>query len=381
MLGLRNTGWIGIDIGSHAVKLAQVRRRGTTVELLDAKVIRRTQPWDEAALRGPLPRSSADELLAGITVERGFRGRSTSCALPMPICEHRVLDLRGEAGAAKPQALTRCLEQAGVRVSDFQCAAWPASRAAHPAGALAQQVHALLLPSAWGGQVVADHQQAGLRCEVLDGLPQALARAVSLTNESARGEPTAAIDWGSSSMTFCLINQGVPAFVRSIPGGGLGKIVERVESVLELTSDEAQTLVREAALPHANLGQRTDRLQATLGEILASDLNQIVEGLHETLSYVQRYLRDIYPTAIRLFGGGAALNHVEPFLTAHLGLPAKAWRLPRRAGGDASADAFPAAEFLETQRSGPPSSRSPARVPDAVLGTAIALSALAWANP
>ena len=41
----RRIGWIGVDVGTHTVKLAQVVREGASVRLLHAAVIQRPTSW------------------------------------------------------------------------------------------------------------------------------------------------------------------------------------------------------------------------------------------------------------------------------------------------------------------------------------------------
>ena len=45
MFSASNTGWIGIDLGCSAVKIAQVRKRRGGYLLGDAVVIRRESSW------------------------------------------------------------------------------------------------------------------------------------------------------------------------------------------------------------------------------------------------------------------------------------------------------------------------------------------------
>ena len=51
-------GWIGVDVGTHTVKLAQVARDGADVRLHRAAVIQRPSAWngaDSLALEQPAP--------------------------------------------------------------------------------------------------------------------------------------------------------------------------------------------------------------------------------------------------------------------------------------------------------------------------------------
>ena len=57
MINSSRPGWIGIDIGTHSVKLAQAVREGGEVRLFRAAVIQRPADWsgdDHLAMEQPL---------------------------------------------------------------------------------------------------------------------------------------------------------------------------------------------------------------------------------------------------------------------------------------------------------------------------------------
>ena len=84
-------GWIGVDLGTHTVKLAQAVRTPDGVRLRHAAVIQRPSPWPEGdALAVDEPDSSWPEIRAALECG-GFRGRNAACVLPMNVCELRGL--------------------------------------------------------------------------------------------------------------------------------------------------------------------------------------------------------------------------------------------------------------------------------------------------
>ena len=76
------TGWIGIDIGTHAVKVAQVERTTSGMRLQRAVAIQRPEPWP-AADRLPAARAlpSLGQVAAARQAAGALRGRRAACGL------------------------------------------------------------------------------------------------------------------------------------------------------------------------------------------------------------------------------------------------------------------------------------------------------------
>ena len=87
-------GWIGVDVGTHTVKLAQAVREGAGVRLHRAAVIQRSSvvEWrrrlGDGATDSPPPRKFGPRRSAG-----GFTGRDAVCSLPMNMCQLRGLNV------------------------------------------------------------------------------------------------------------------------------------------------------------------------------------------------------------------------------------------------------------------------------------------------
>ena len=86
-------GWIGVDIGTHTVKLAQAMRTPDGLRLRHAAVIQRPSSWsDEDDLGLNEPDQSSVEICAALECGE-FRGRNAACLLPMNVCELRGLNV------------------------------------------------------------------------------------------------------------------------------------------------------------------------------------------------------------------------------------------------------------------------------------------------
>src|SRR5262245_43947635 len=87
-------GWIGIDLGGRAIKLAQVERQGTHVRLHRGIVV----PRADAGLGDGLAASveavpSAEEIQAALSSQLGFHGNTAACIVPMTKGDLRALTI------------------------------------------------------------------------------------------------------------------------------------------------------------------------------------------------------------------------------------------------------------------------------------------------
>src|SRR5262245_7072187 len=91
----RRLGWIGVDPGARAIKIAQVERVGSRVRLHRGVVVPRADiaVAEETGVAAVAPVPSADELLAAMTMRTGFSGRIAACVLPMHKGDLRCLTI------------------------------------------------------------------------------------------------------------------------------------------------------------------------------------------------------------------------------------------------------------------------------------------------
>jgi Tfp pilus assembly PilM family ATPase len=357
LVSFRRTGWIGVDIGTHAVKLAQVERAGGGLRLRQAMLIARTTPWNNSDAAQAIPAPSTDEILAAMSLGEAFRGRSAACSLPMHLCQVRTLEISPGNEGTRHAAVASALETiARNDQRDREFDFWDIELPGEGRRASRENVCLLSIAGAWTVQAAGDVSRAGLSCEVLDGIPLALARAVEMSPLARSGEMIAAVDWGFTSATLCVVFQGRPLYVRSLPGCGLRNIVEPICAALSVSADEAQVLLRKHGLPAgSDQPQRGDELSNVLADVAAKPLAGFVDEINRTLSYLCNQRPQIEPQRICLFGGGATIRHVDRWLAVKMKLGVHVWEMPQAAPSSA------AAEF-----------------PLPLLGPAIALSSLAW---
>jgi Tfp pilus assembly PilM family ATPase len=251
MLLSRRKGWIGIDLGSRTIKLAQAERAGTSIRVAASAVTQRS--GESGQTQHPDAQDCdwhANDVLAALSLDAGFAGRRVACVLPMHVTDLHVVTVppggEGERRAMISHELASiCSNDRQEREFDF----WePESRAAGDASA-SDNVNVLSVPRELAWRTVRSLSGAGLHCEVMDGLPFALARAMDLACGPGERAPVAAVDWGYTSGTFCVVSQRRPQFTRHLRDCGFGLLVDKVGQALGLSQNEAVQVLTDYGLP------------------------------------------------------------------------------------------------------------------------------------
>jgi Tfp pilus assembly PilM family ATPase len=324
-------GWIGVDVGTHAVKLAQVVRDGVDVRLHRVAIIQRPTSWpatDSLALDQPV--SSMMEIRAGRQFGR-FKGRNAICALPMSICHLRGLAVppgeNHERRAIIEDELSAEWEEKQVEMEfDF----WELESGQPEKGSDSFNVNVLSVARPWVSQVARDCRQAGLDCWAIDGAPLAMARAVSLVGNLPSGRRALAIDWGYSNTTFCVVGDGRAWYTRRATECAFGQALAAIAASLDVSLDEAQHLADTQGLgmPAENIDAADATVQEAIGEAVESTLAGLRDQARRTIQFLETQRRHLHPVAVWLLGGGGSMRNIGPWLSRELQLPVHSWAIP-----------------------------------------------------
>ena len=323
MFWSRKTGWIGVDIGTCAVKLAQVERRGQRYFLCNAAVIPREQAIDASGWIRSMPVSSSNEIREGRAIT-GFDGRDSACTIPLTVCDVRRIPV------ADSQDMRRTVgeqlsEIHSVQADNIHFDFWPA----RDSGPGKPEYNVLCQADRWTNQVLLDYRKAGLTCRVLDGVPFAMARACSMVEGFNTGVPYVALDWGASSATFCAIAGSTPEFVRSLPGHGFDRVQQRIAGELGIQPVAVRKMASEFGLA-CGRNVADEEVCNVVSEVSAPLRNELLEEIKVTLAHLQTRLKKIYPVQGIVMGAGATLKNVDSWLTEELRIPFSVWRIPAR---------------------------------------------------
>lgn len=345
-------GWIGLDIGSASIKAVQLEQADGEVRIANTALIPHT----------------AEELVSGDGVVRralrkavvrsgAFKGRDAAVSLPMSLTDLRSFNLPPVDEDELQTLLIQELE--GPSEGEIEFDFWQNDSSARTSNG-ASQVSVLSIDSDRATVAASEFMDAGLQCQVMDGIHFAIARAVQLARPGD-DSPMAAIDWGHSTGTFILVRNGRPIFTRLLRDCSYRKLADTGQRQLETTPIEFENMLQRHGCRHLlNLKSddddrailTDDNEQVAVGQQLMQPLRHLVDELGRTLSYLRMQMADRYPQQLMLFGAGATIADLGPFLSEQLNFPCETWSLPRRRPNESH--------------------------PDALFGAAAALSALAW---
>jgi type IV pilus assembly protein PilM len=354
----RRYGWIGGDVGTHTVKLAQTVRDGAKVRLHRAAVIQRPVSWsgeDGLALEQPI--TSYPEIRAALECD-DFQGRDAVCALPMNACQMRSLNVPPGSDQERRTIIADELAEEWAELSNpMEFDFWETEPAHTDKGTDAFNVSVMAASRLWISQVWHDCRQSKLDCWALDGLPLALARSVGLVGGLSGGRRALAVDWGYSNTTLCIVGDERPLFCRRIHNCAFGRVLEAIVNVFDVTLDEAQYLVESEGVSAAGdeSSENSPTAKAVTGAV-ADTVDELIRQINRTLQFTETQRRHLQPAAVWLMGGGASMKNIQAYLAHALSVPVHVWSL--------EPDTEPIACAAGSRA--------------AVFGGAAALSALVW---
>lgn len=325
----RRLGWIGIDIGSRSVKVAQVERGPTgALRLRQGVVIARQTPWpDNEGVGAPLAPSAA-EIVAAINYGDRFTGPSAACTLPMHLYGFHGLHIPpGTLEQRRSMIASELADSWDDRGEACEFDYWETDLRDTRLRQDEPNINVLAVSRRWSRQLAQDAARGHLQLQVLDGPPLAIARAVRFVAGHRNEGPEAAVDWGFTSTTFCVVQNGRALFTRRVRSCGLRLVYEAIGKDLGISLDETQHLLLNFGLPGGEPGRSPHPVQRAMAQAASEHLARLVDEVQRTLVYFQAQRRALIPQRIWLLGGGATIPGVSEWIAAACATPVHAWRL------------------------------------------------------
>lgn len=313
----RQSGLIGIDLGTRFIKAAQVRPAtgGWKLTAVQSVPVQGARGLCDSTISHGVIRSS---LSATPLRSTGFRGQRVVMGLPNSLAEPRCLELPH----AVPDELAEMIDQELGDDSTKQTDFWTCETVRSSEGEICR-VSAVEASSAVINRSVEDLMRLGLDCEVVDVLPFALSRAVQFVDPSLPQGPVAALDWGAGHPSFVVVSEQGPMLIRSLRSCGLASALNQILEQLGIDELECAQLLTTCGVQSG--GSVTSRIADRLGRILAASLDELLDQLHRTLEFAGQ--RGIHPRHIWLFGAGGAVAGMDQALSSQLNLDVRSWQL------------------------------------------------------
>lgn len=324
MIWKSTRGWIGVDVGARAIKVAQLTTDHGRLRLSAASVSARSVEANTDS-----PRELADQFTTARALAQNLRGSRAAATLSMSAC--RVEPSSDDAPIATDQCAGRWTAGPG---SDYT----------------------LSLDSRRVEDAVEGLSLAGWQCEAIDGQPLAIARALRFSPDYQREELLGALDLGAASATFIASTDGLARYVRRLHCGGMAEVCQSIAQSLSLPPKEVSKLLRRyGATASTSDGGEARVLRDPVKDAVKDAVYPLVQELKRTLEHLSGKLRAPGPKRIFVFGEGGVVPGLPAQVGDALGVTVEPWRASALERDDNLAD-----------------------LPDCLLGQAIALSALAW---
>lgn len=314
-------GFVGIDIGTRYLKIAQVESIGSHYRLVAAEIVKlRSQAGNETGL----PEDLGRQLSQAVRSAR-FRGREAVCLLPEKFYERDALEFSNTGGrsaetiVAEHLATKHPVPRAHL-MSDFWT--FPLDDEGR------EQAEIVSVSTSVVRQLVEELKPAGLEIHCLDSPSTVAARAVRTAQSPAIGGNVALLDWGDENATFTLTSNGVPIFARTLRDSGSRRITEAVAAGIGLNESEAESLLQRYGTVDASSRDSRSIIAAELAANYIEVFRGYREELTRTCAYLRRRFPQYPPEHLMLLGGGALQSKLRDLTGDVLGLEPRLWSTP-----------------------------------------------------
>lgn len=311
---------VGVEIGSHSIKLVQLESAARIDQPRVCRVIRHATPLSmhdpEQCLR------QIEQTLKGAWSSRNrWCPLPAACALSMRLMEFRSFDRPEADGSTFASSdLQSLFQDDSAPANDpWMVETWQSQ--VEGTGHGTQTFAALGLRESFARGLAARLWSCGLDCRVIDGMPQVLARATTAFTST---DPVAVIDWGYSTMTLTVVVNGRPYFTRVLPDCELQSLYTALMRPLNLDLEQSQQLLEAYGFSLAESGVEPSNMSAALAELSAPYFTRLGDELRRTWMYLHQ-MPSQTPKALVLMGGGAMIRSSAALLTQSLPLPARVW--------------------------------------------------------
>lgn len=324
----RFTPWLGVDVGTYAVKLAVVvPERANSLRLVHAQRL----AWPA----GTEPFASAEQfqqalkqILKDTRTDWSHHDVRTA-ALTLPAC---ALSEQPLADVTEAAASIQQIYQASP--GDLAFDSWTTS----------DEDDATLVwadPDVVRGAIKA-FTKCGLTADVLDTSTFATARASQLASaDTARSELV--VDWSAGGITLTWLLDGQPQFTRTSIHGGCLEVLETIAQTFELDIPEAELLLSRYGLP----GSVNVELCTHIEHCLTEPLDFVLQEVDRTVNFLASRYPGRGVESCLLIGGGAAIANLSEWISRQTGLATRAWSLNSTAGSPGDCDLIPAPLFAQ----------------------------------
>jgi type IV pilus assembly protein PilM len=319
-LFVKDTDFFGLDIGSTAIRLVQLRRGGTHPALVAYGAL--PVPGHITTSDAKIDQDKISELIKQLTRENRVSLKNVVVGLPSNKVFATVITTPKIDNSQLAKAIRYQAEQYIPMAIDQVKLDWAVIDQSKDG----KQLEVLLVaaPNTVVDKYVGILETAGLEPLALEANATAVARALVPTNNLA----VAILDLGSLDSDISIVWNNAPRLIRSVSVGGL-TMVRSVAQNLGL--DEVQ-----ATQFTYKFGLTQSKLEGQVFKAIKPTLENLVSEVEKSVKYFTGRYPDVKVEKLVVTGGAASLPELGPFLANSTGLPVEfgnAWTNVAYPGG------------------------------------------------
>jgi len=306
---------VGLDLGCHALKVAEVVRSGDTVRVERVGMV----PTPPGAVSKGVA-VDPDALVPAIRVlfqEAGIRAKRIVTALGAEAVVIREVTVPAMPEAELAQAVSFEAERyLPASTREARCDYRVLGRTPDD-----KQLELLLV--ATGKELIDRHlallTMAGLTSEVMEATPLSMVRGVARGN-GRNGHATMYVDLGAESSVILIVDGERVPLARTIAIGG-NALTKAIAEALNIDGVAAETLKEQRAQLVVNGEQSGEETVGVLHQAMVPAVTRLASELRRSIEYYLARVRREAISNVVLTGGGAKLGNLGRFLSAAVGLP------------------------------------------------------------
>jgi type IV pilus assembly protein PilM len=302
---VKDTEFFGLDIGSTAIRLVQLRRGGVHPALVAYGAL--PVPANLTSSDSKMDQDKISELIKQLVRENRVSLKAAVVGLPANKVFATVITTPKLDSGQLSKAIRYQAEQYIPMALDQVKLDWAIVDQSKDG----KQLEVLLVaaPNSVVDKYVAILEKAGLEALALEANATAVARALVPTNNLA----VAIVDFGSLESDIAIVWNNAPRLIRSVAVGGL-TFVKSVAQNLGL--DEVQ-----ATQFTYKFGLTQSKLEGQVFKSIKPTLDNLISEVEKSVKYFNGRYPEVKIEKLVVTGSASALPELGPFLANSTGLP------------------------------------------------------------
>lgn len=302
---------IGLDIGSHKIKLVELSPERTGTRLVAAGSI----PTPPKSLSSSLP---ADLDIIGMAIKKlirdtGAKSRSVNISFPESLVFTRVIEVPALSQRELTSAIKWESEQYIPLPLDQVNVDFTVLRDSSETGTNKMEVLLVAAPRALVEKYMAIMEAAEVTVTSAETEIIASARALSRTMGNLKSAMIVSL--GAQTTDLCIVRSGILSYTRSISAGG--------EALSRALAQGLGFELMQAEEFKRAYGLEKDKLQGKIVTATAPIMDTIVGEIKRAVTFFQEKYKDERIETVILSGGTARLPGMVVYMAEHIGIEAQ----------------------------------------------------------